>query len=334
MTSEGKLDMNYEKYQIERWLALDPAKELVWHKDLWPNESWFTVSNLTSNDQSIAVQVHFLLMAMPNGEKVASLNVSITNLTTGWNDNYEYSYPFEAIKISDSKFKIETDRLLFEGNLNDITVHVDMENASIRMKAHLVQQPVISGATGKWDLLGVEQYSYGVPRMKTEGTIVMDGTDYPITSGITWLDRQYGASLAAVIDPTQKDTMNWLWMNIQLDSGESLAIGQIMHHPTKTLTLTNTFALPDGSVMLAVMNPVQMYDVWESKETGSRYPTRFVLEFPGLDSRLEINVEMKEQEIVAKLAGDKYEGAAVVKGTFMGREVTGVTFVELFGFWK
>jgi hypothetical protein len=55
---------------------------------------------------------------------------------------------------------------------------------------------------------------------------------------------------------------------------------------------------------------------------------------PGVDSTLTVEVPLKEQEIVSKVGLTKYEGAAIVTGTFEGERVSGDCYLEFVGIWK
>lgn len=66
-----------------------------------------------------------------------------------------------------------------------------------------------------------------------------------------------------------------------------------------------------------------------------KHPMTYALKIPELDAELEITCAVKDQELFFPERADlnHYEGAASVKGTYLGKPVSGYTYVELVGDW-
>lgn len=91
-------------------------------------------------------------------------------------------------------------------------------------------------------------------------------------------------------------------------------------------------AYPDGSTLLAEVEPAQLHD-YTSDRTGKAYPTRLVATIPSLDAEREVVAHIPSQEIVGEITGAKYEGAGKVRGTLRDEPTTGTSVVELVGNW-
>lgn len=328
-----KRDMHYGDYTLTRWPALDPEKELLWHKGKHPLESWFIVSNLESGDQELALQVHFGVVQI-GPKKIGDLNVSVTNLTTGQYTAKEFTYIKEKIELSTTQFEAKTKDMYFACDEKGVTCKVTLENAAIDLYAKREALPVLCCGTGYCQFIGKDQYDYGIPHMKTTGTITIEGQAFPITGGITWFDRQYGNLPMELMDKKKMDTMRWTWMNIQLENGESIIIFQSQEDESKRLISWATIGHTDGSVTMPIMEPIVMGDNWKSEQTGCVYPTQFILNFPEIGTQLHVDIPYKNQEIISQITSTKLEGAANVTGIHHGKPIKGKTFVELVGSWK
>jgi predicted secreted hydrolase len=327
--------INYSDYEVTEWLTyVDIDKDLVWHKGKYPNESWFVVANLKSNGHKIAFQAHCLIMQVSEDNSVVSLNISVTNQTTGWYKSHEYAYPLEKVNVSDLIFDIRTDDFVLSGNSDHIIVQATFPEVNIDVALKRVEPVLMTCGSGAVPFLGVEQYDYAFPAMLTSGIIELAGTSYEV-SGLSWLDRQWGGLPDFFKNPEAINSMKWLWMNLQLDNGERISLGKVIELNTKKLMLMANIMHPDGSITLAKIKPVEMFDYWTSDITGNSYPTRYIVNIPSVEAELEVIVAPRNQEIVSAIGGiNKYEGAADVTGTYRGQQVTGVTYVELVGYWK
>jgi predicted secreted hydrolase len=114
-----------------------------------------------------------------------------------------------------------------------------------------------------------------------------------------------------------------------------MSIGHIKEFDKKRLTTAATCVKPDGTHVVTVIEPVEEIEHWVSPTTGNKYPTKVVLRAPSIDCVLTVEVPYKAQEIVSTVGGvTKYEGAAIVTGTFEGEKVSGECYLELVGYWR
>jgi len=193
--------------------------------------------------------------------------------------------------------------------------------------------PVLMNGQGQFFFIDVsDQYEFAFPAMSTTGTVVLDTRTYQVT-GISWLDRQWGA-LPGVFAAGPGDgaqapgaqgsaapkVMNWIWTNPQLDNGVNVAAAQIRDMINHKIYVTLTAVHPDGThIVVPRIAPVETSEYWTSPVTGHRYPTRCVFRAPQIDTELIVEVPYKQQEIVSAVdILTKFEGSATVAGTYKG----------------
>ena len=321
-------------YAIVPWMSpVDPQADLAMHGGKYPLESWFVVANLTSGDQKLGFQIHVLVMDARVGEPMVWVNTSFVNQTTGFYRAQEDIYPLSAIEISSDNLDIRTPDFILKGDLDKMQVRGSIPGVSVDVTVKRTTAVLHTFATGHFQWLDVEQFDYALPNMETEGTIEIEGESFAV-SGPSWFDRQYGPLPGFFKDGGPKDSMKWLWMNLQLSNGEYFSLIETTEFHEKRLTIFVTGINDEGAHLLARVNPIEKLDYWKSPVTGQNYATRFKIQIPSLDARFEVTCTPKEQEIVSKLGGlNKYEGAADVTGTYRGEPVTGVTYVEMAGHW-
>ena len=77
-------------------------------------------------------------------------------------------------------------------------------------------------------------------------------------------------------------------------------------------------------------------DYWISKNTGVRYPSRWIISLNKEDVHLEVLPDMSEQELhhLRSIAGSYWEGSVNFRGQFKGHPVKGKGYVELVGYDK
>ena len=326
--------MDFRNYDVIRWpMQVDFEKDLLWHQGKWPSDSWFAVGNLKSNGHSIGYQAHFLWKVISEDKTMISVNISVVDQTTGTYYCHDYLLQPDEVEIATDVFDVKSDHFRFAGNTDALEIYAKIPNAVIDVKLARTEPILPLNGSGAVPFIGVEQYDYAFPGMSTSGTITMKDEVFDVT-GPTWIDRQYGNVPDFFKDPAAITSMKWLWMNVQLENGIRISLGETIRMNCKELMIMCTVMYPDGSIGLAKMRPIETYDYWTSPETGRSYPTRFRVEIPSLDSRLEIVVIRKNSEIVSQWkANIKYEGASKVTGTFNGKEVSGECFSEVFGYW-
>jgi predicted secreted hydrolase len=131
--------------------------------------------------------------------------------------------------------------------------------------------------------------------------------------------------------------VGWDWFSIQLEDNTELMIYVIRHNdgrpdPYSSGTLTDV----DGTSRHLSLEEfvVQVLKTWKSKKTGGRYPARWRIRIPSLNTDLTVSPTVADQELTTQESSRVvyWEGSVRVKGTVDGEPVSGVGYVELTGY--
>jgi len=310
--------------------VVDAYADLAKHGKKYPNESWFIVGNLKCNEERIGVQVHCQVNRIgPMFLCVTSINV--LNESKGIYKTTERIFKKREIRIADDCFHIQADGFEFKGTPDEIFTHVNLDGIHIELHS-LRHNPILKvNCLGYLEFIGVEQYDFALPRMETTGTVSVD-TDTWEVNGISWLDRQWGKLPKQMDGNKGMSGLRWTWLNPQLSNGCNLSLGQIINKDADILEKLAVVGMPDGSVIMAKIDPIETLDIWTSPDTGKTYPTKMRVVIPQFGGDMIMEVPYKAQEIKSKIPDlNKYEGSISVTGKMFGEEVTGEGFVEHVG---
>ncbi len=171
-------------------------------------------------------------------------------------------------------------------------------------------------------------YYYSWPRMRTEGTISIDGVAYEV-SGETWFDHQWG-DFYFVGYPS-----GWQWFAVQFENGGSLMVTEARDLDGKPSLIYATYQTPEGeNIHIDQDVVVEQLDFWESPHTGATYPIRWRLNVPEIGADLLVNSLFNDQEVNAEYSQISiyWEGKVSVEGTLRNSPAKGQAFVELSGY--
>jgi predicted secreted hydrolase len=189
--------------------------------------------------------------------------------------------------------------------------------------------PVLQGIDGlspKGESLGNASYYYSKPRLKSDGLIMLDGEQIPVT-GWSWMDHEFSTSVLA------QDTVGWDWYAIQLDDGSELMIF-ILNKDDGGIDDYSSGAIiyPDGSTKRLLINDFQVRSVgeWYSDLSSTKYPSGWNIQVPSEAINILVTPKLVDQEL--NLSFVYWEGAVSVTGTQSGRSVSGQGYVELTGY--
>jgi len=207
-------------------------------------------------------------------------------------------------------------------------IHAADENIAIDLSLVPLKPPILNGINGlsqKSSQPGNASYYYSMPRLQTDGTLRVDGTDYAVT-GLSWLDREWGSSALS------RDQHGWDWFALQLSDGSDLMFynlrkidGRQDSHSAGTWIRADGRALPLTRDDVAV----DVKEYWDSPR-GGRYPMEWHIEVAPLALNLHVNPVLKAQELSTTVR--YWEGAVDVNGQRAGNELTGRGYVELTGY--
>lgn len=186
------------------------------------------------------------------------------------------------------------------------------------------------GVSPKSNTPGNASHYYSYPRLKTTGTIRIDGKTYTVT-GTSWFDHEFSTSALG------EHQAGWDWFSIQLDNGCELMLYQMRNKDgTIDVASQGTWIARDGTKSELARADFQIVplDSWKSPRSGATYPAHWRVTIPRLNLDLDVSAAIPDQELhLTDLSKISYwEGACRIQGTQAGKSVSGVGYTELTGY--
>lgn len=318
---------------------VDHERDLALHFDgSGTGDSNFVVTNMKGDDgREFNFMVHHMCVNPTKDPKQYPMILYIVSFTDRTNRLYffkESQYLASEFSVSTERLDIRTPTSSISGTLDKMLLTGDLPDGKGRIEITLERNgPVLDNcAVGSFPFHSnaVTTYQYALPYLKASGTLIIGGKTSRIT-GDAWLDRQWSRGTSP--DFFDKK-LKWSWMDLNLDNGYKISVWDEIVDG-KNENAWATVLSPKGAHIVAPIVPLANgeSDIWTSPATNQKYPTRYVVEIPSLDTKIFVKVYdgMPEQEIVSPSGDDKYEAACTFSGTFMGKKVRGFNYVELVG---
>jgi predicted secreted hydrolase len=177
---------------------------------------------------------------------------------------------------------------------------------------------------------GNASHYYSLPRMRTTGSLIVDGRSIAVT-GTSWMDHEFGTSFL------EAGQIGWDWFAVQLEDGRCLMLYRFRRSDgAADPRSTGTILEADGRVSRVDLAPVRFEPArtWSSPASGARYPVAWKLVLPDQQMELTVTAVLDDQELrTSGSTGVTYwEGAIDVAGTSAGRGVTGRGYLEMTGY--
>jgi predicted secreted hydrolase len=193
--------------------------------------------------------------------------------------------------------------------------------------------PVLNGEHGysrKGSQAGNASYYYSITRMRTSGTLVVDGERFDV-EGLSWMDHEFGTSF---LDAEQT---GWDWFSIQLEDGAELMLFQLRRRDgAPDIHSSGTFVDQQGRTSVFEGADFQMESgkTWRSLASGAVYPVEWRLRVPSLQLDVNARAALADQELrFENSSGVTYwEGVIDVSGQRAGRAVGGRGYLEMTGY--
>ena len=175
---------------------------------------------------------------------------------------------------------------------------------------------------------GKDEYSnyYSITRLSANGTIKIGDNKYTV-SGTSWLDREWSN-----LDLSEPSIISWDWFSIQLDNDCELMFYNIRNTDNSAGRYSSgNLIYKDGRTEKLTGSDLRIgiLGYWES-DTHRVYPSGWKMSIPKHAISLTILPLLKDQEL--QFSVDYWEGAVNVKGTYLGKEISGRGYVELTGY--
>ena len=212
---------------------------------------------------------------------------------------------------------------------------------ALKLTLRAEKGPVLHGVGGldkKGPAPGEASWYYSMPRLATEGTLIVKGKSYPVR-GFTWMDHEFGTG------QLPPGVAGWDWLALRLDDGSDLMLyrlrrkdgglapgsaGSLIDPQGKRREL-RIADRPGGKGFTASMTPG---GIWRSTASGGRYPLSWRIGIPGMELELEVVAAFPAQEQLAAPGTPfaYWEGVVWARGSRAGRPVRGEGYLEMTGY--
>ncbi len=202
-------------------------------------------------------------------------------------------------------------------------------NFGVALALEQVKAPALQGDNGlspKSDEPGNASYYYSLTRLKTSGTIIINGETFDV-SGATWKDHEFSTSALG------GNAQGWDWFGLQLDDNRELMLGQIrLADGAREPAFGGLLVNADGSTryLHAADFTLEVTGTWTSPHTGAVYPVGWNITVnTGDDEPLNLTLAplLADQELHGGGGVDYWEGAVRISGG-----ATGYGYAELTGY--
>ena len=219
-----------------------------------------------------------------------------------------------------------------ETPVHRLTAAGDDRGLALELRLDAAGSPVMHGVNGfsqKGAEVGNASHYYSLTRMRTTGSLLVDGEDVEV-QGLSWMDHEFGTSFL------ESAQAGWDWFSIQLDDGTDLMV-YVMRRTDgqRDSRSSGTLVLPDRVSRLRVddyrLTPGRR---WTSPASGAAYPVTWRIEIPphGIDLEVTAAVDAQELQTGQSTGVTYWEGAIDVRGTRDGVPVSGSGYLEMTGY--
>ncbi len=177
---------------------------------------------------------------------------------------------------------------------------------------------------------GAASYYYSLPRLSTQGTILVDGRRLAVT-GASWMDHEFFTGAMA------PNLAGWDWFSLQLADGWEVMLYLLRQKDgTVDPASSGTLIDPQGQTRHLKLSDFQVKPTgaWTSPHTRAKYPAGWEITIPGAGYRLRLTPTLPDQEIRAQVPAKVtyWEGEVKIEGVKNGAPVTGAGYAELTGY--
>ncbi|HLO27813.1 MAG TPA: lipocalin-like domain-containing protein [Anaerolineales bacterium] len=186
----------------------------------------------------------------------------------------------------------------------------------------------VNGYSRGGENLSNAAYYYSQPRLRAQGSVQVDGVDYPV-SGLAWNDHEFSSG---GLDENQ---IGWDWFSLQFEDGRALMLFQLRERDGSISTASSgTFMVTrgDSKPMQNTDFQITVLDEWRSPhDRQGIYPAAWKIRLNEPDCLLEVHPWMADQEISFPEV-TYWEGAVHFEGNCNGAPARGNGYVELTGY--
>ena len=184
------------------------------------------------------------------------------------------------------------------------------------------------GLSRKGPKPGQASYYYSVPGLETSGSLTLDDKKYSITSGLSWMDHEFGSNQLSY------EQAGWEWFSIQLDDGWQYML-YILRNKDGSIEPSSGGTWIDSN---GFYHPIALSEfkatpgrVWKSPRSGADYPVEWTLSLPHVELKIKPALDDQEFHSEQGVKMNYYEGSIRVEGTHGGKPVHGTGYLEITG---
>lgn len=211
-------------------------------------------------------------------------------------------------------------------------IQATQSGAVLDLKLESPRPPLLNGENGvsqKSAGTGHASHYYSLTRLKTTGTVTVEGKAHAVT-GLSWLDREWATNQ---LGPGQT---GWDWLSLHLGDGSDLMLYQLRRADgTADPFSSGTLRLADGTSRHLKQPDFTLTPLpgrtWTSSKTGGTYPIGWRIGIPSGSLTLDVTALMPNQELALDPVA-YWEGAVEVSGTRGGAALTGEGYLEMTGY--
>ncbi len=171
---------------------------------------------------------------------------------------------------------------------------------------------------------GKNSFYYSFANLMTTGKISVNGVEYIISSGRTWMDHQWGnfTLFGLFLD----------WFSLRLDDGSALMLFQFRDIFDNVVRSNWTYRSATGLVEYGEEFSVQSNRIYKDENGNCTYPIDWIVEVPDINAEFVVSPFFDEQSLYDVLTPEYWEGLCSVEGMIGSDLVTGSAYVELTGY--
>lgn len=313
-------------------------------------EWWYYTGNLeeVGTTRPFGYQLTFFRVALdtigsnPNPSKWKVGHIYFAHMTLTDIEGEKFHY-FERINrkgignagANSERLMVWNEDWSLEGNNEEHLLEAVDSGTGIKLQLAPEKELVIHGQDGisqKGSEVGNASHYFSYTRMKTSGTVFVDGKKYKVF-GTSWMDHEYSSN------QLNYELSGWDWFSLKLDDQTELMIYQLRRKSGGIDSFSSgTFVSSDG-VSRHIKGDefiVESLSQWKSKKSGISYPASWKVNLPSLGMKLSLSPDLNDQELydLRSISASYWEGSVSVEGTIRGKLIKGKGYVELVGYGK
>ncbi len=215
---------------------------------------------------------------------------------------------------------------------NHFSIKATQPGAVLDLKLVAERPPLLNGENGisqKSAGVGNASHYYSLTRLKTSGTVTVEGKAHAVT-GLSWLDREWATNQLG------PDQVGWDWLSLHLSDGSDLMLYQLRRRDGSADPFSSgTWRSADGTARHLKREDFTLTPVagrtWTSTKSGGIYPLAWQIQIPAASLTVRVTAVLPDQELALSPVS-YWEGAVDVGGTRSGQALTGEGYLEMTGY--